>query len=203
MTSCSEMPITANVLEGMPGAGKTSVLAALALAGHAVLGEYTTDSARLVDLDCHPDYTDEAAHLANWLSKGAQAARLLGTVWIDRDWLTPLAWSASTSGLAERAAWVYRHLETGRLRLPQRWIILDVPSAVSLRRRTGRLEPGHPWADDAALRRLRAFYLDPVAALATAHLDLAMLAATIPRLTVDATTPFDELVAVVKEAGAQ
>jgi hypothetical protein len=199
----SDQLAAATVVEGMPGAGKTTVLAALAHAGHTVLGEYTTDTGALLAPHQHPGHGDENAHLANWLRKSAQLRRFDGPVWVDRDWLTALAWSASTSGLTGRAAWAHDHLADGQLALPQRWIILDLPPAVSLRRRARCLEPGHPWSRPAVLEHLRAFYRDPVAALTMAHPGLAGLVAGVPRLLVDATAAPGELACVVEWAGTR
>lgn len=191
------------VVEGMPGAGKSTLLAALERAGHTVLGEYTNDAGDPLAHGQHPHHTDEDAHLANWLRKSAQTARLAGPVWLDRDWLTALAFAASTSDLAGRAAWVYGHLAAGRLGLPRRWIVLDLPPAISLQRRTGRLVAGHPWSDPAVLERLRGFYRAPAAALTGVHRELAEHIATVPLLLVDGTTDAGELVRAVDLAGAR
>ncbi len=189
------------VVEGMPGAGKTTVLAALALAGHTVLGEYTTEAGTV--LRQHPPHDEDVAHLANWLRKNSQLSLYAGSVWVDRDWLTALAWSASTSGLAERSTWVHDNLVEGRLALPQRWIILDVPPDVSLQRRAPRLQAEHPWSQAAILERLRRFYLDPVATLGHAHPRLAELVARVPRVLVDATAEPCGLARAVEDAGAR
>ncbi|MDT3398296.1 AAA family ATPase [Streptomyces sp. B1866] len=189
------------VVEGMPGAGKTTLLAALARVGHTVLGEYTTDDGELLAHPRHPHHRDEDGHLANWLCKSAQLRRLTGAVWVDRDWLTALAFAASTGGLSERAAWAHGHLSAGRLVLPLRWIVLDLPPNISLQRRHGRQEAGHPWSDTAVLDRLRAFYRDPAAALDGAHPGLAARIATVPLSLVDGAAGPGELVRVVELAG--
>ncbi|MFC1403173.1 MULTISPECIES: AAA family ATPase [Streptacidiphilus] len=191
------------VVEGMPGAGKTTVLSALARAGRTVLPEYTTPAGDLLDHDRHPRHDDEDSHLANWLRKADHLRGRSGPVWVDRDWLTALAWAASTSGLTERADWAYRHLTTGRLIPPHRWIILDLPPHISLQRRAQRLHPGHPWSDPAVLERLRTFYLDPPTHLATAHPGLTELVAAIPRQRVDAIASTAQLASAVDAVGAR
>ncbi|MFJ6216733.1 AAA family ATPase [Streptomyces sp. NPDC092296] len=193
----SDLPAPVTVVEGMPGAGKTTVLAALARAGRTVLPEYTTPAGDLLDQDRHPHHDDEDSHLANWLRKADQLCGHSGPVWVDRDWLTALAWAASTGGLARRADWIYCHLAAGRLMPPGRWIILDLPPHLSLQRRSERLHPGHPWSDPTILERLRAFYLDPPTHLATAHPRLAELVAAVPRQRVDATASTGQLASAV------
>ncbi|WP_084718856.1 AAA family ATPase [Streptacidiphilus carbonis] len=200
-SSDSSAPVT--VVEGMPGAGKTTVLAALARAGRTVLPEYTTPAGDLLDHDRHPHHDDEDSHLANWLRKADHLRGHPGPVWVDRDWLTALAWAASTGGLARRADWVHCHLAAGRLIPPHRWIILDLPPHLSLQRRAERLHPGHPWSDPTVLERLRAFYLDPLTHLATAHPGLAELVAAVPRQRVDATASTDQLAGAVDAVGAR
>jgi thymidylate kinase len=199
--SSSDPPSAVTVIEGMPGAGKTTVLAALARAGRTVLGEYTTETGAVLAPYRHPGHGNEDAHLANWLRKSAQLRRLAGPVWVDRDWLTALAWSASTNGLTQRAAWAHHHLAGAQLVLPHRWIILDLPPTVSLQRRARRLEAGHPWSRAAALERLRVFYRDPPTVLKTAHPGLARLVAGVPLLLVDATAGPGELARAVERAG--
>lgn len=200
-SSDPDAPVT--VVEGMPGAGKTTVLTALATAGRTVLPEYTTPAGQILDHHLHPGHHDEDSHLANWLRKADQLRQHTGPVWVDRDWLTALAWAASTGGLAERAAWAYRHLAAGRLIPPHRWIILDLPPHLSLQRRAQRLHPGHPWSDPAVLERLRAFYLDPPTHLATVHPALAELVAVVPRKRVDATAPPAHLLEALYTVGAR
>jgi thymidylate kinase len=201
MTSFSDLEAT--VVEGMPGAGKTTVLAALARAGHTVLGEYTDNTGAVLALHQHPRHGDEEAHLANWLRKSIQVSLRAGPLWLDRDWLTALAWSASTSGLSGRAAWAHGHLTNGQLLLPQRWIVLDVPPVLSLMRRAPRLEKGHPWSDITALERLRDFYRDPVTALTTAHPGMASRIAEVPLHFIDATARPAELAWAAEVAGSR
>jgi thymidylate kinase len=189
------------VVEGMPGAGKTTLLGTLARSGHPVLGEYTDDAGAVLELRQHPHHGDEDAHLANWLRKSIQVSLRDGPMWLDRDWLTALAWSASTSGLRERAAWAERHLTNGHLILPRRWIVLDVPPVLSLLRRAQRLETGHPWSDITTLERLRDFYRDPVSALRTAHPGLARRIAEVPLHLIDATARPAELARAAQMTG--
>jgi len=191
---------TVIVAEGMPGAGKTTVLAALGASGHTMLGEYTTRTGTVLPFASYPCHRDEDAHLVNWLRKTAQLHPLTGLVWVDRDWLTALAWAASTTGLPARAAWVYHHLKAGRLVLPQRWLIFDLPPAMSLHRRTSRLDPSHPWSQLPVLESLRAFYRDPAATLKPAHPSLAALVATVPVQQFDATATPAELTRAVQKA---
>jgi thymidylate kinase len=200
-SSDSSAPVT--VVEGMPGAGKTTALAALARAGRSVLPEYTTPAGDLLDHNRHPHHDDENGHLANWLRKADHLRGHPGPVWVDRDWLTALAWAASTDCLTLRADWAYRHLTAGRLIPPGRWIIMDLPPYLSLQRRAERLHPGHPWSDPTVLERLRAFYLDPPTQLATTHPGLAELVAAVPRQRVDATAAPEHLADAVEAAGVR
>jgi predicted ATPase len=86
------------VLEGMPGAGKTTLAQALAASNARVLGEYTTPNGATIPLSGHPGTGDSAAHDANWLRKASQAAAALrdgAAVYADRDWLSALAYAYS------------------------------------------------------------------------------------------------------------
>jgi len=47
------------VLEGMPGAGKTTTATALAARGHSVVGEYTSDTEATLAIGDHPDISDD------------------------------------------------------------------------------------------------------------------------------------------------
>jgi hypothetical protein len=170
------------VLEGMPGAGKTTAAVALAARGHAIVGEYTDDSDTTIDIDAHPSIGDDDGHQLNWLRKAAQCATWLGrdpVVYADRDWLSSLSYAYSTAAadhgtlLAQRAAWAERHLRDGTLLLPAVYAIFDLDPAASLARRAGRLRPGHPWNRPEALRRLRQFYRDPAGCLCPASIELA------------------------------
>ena len=170
------------VLEGMPGAGKTTAARALAALGLPVLGEYTDDADATIAVSQHPDVADDDAHQQNWLRKAARCtARLAGgdTVYADRDWLSSLSYAYSTapadSGalLRQRAAWAARRLRDGSLLLPQAYVIFDLDPATSLSRRAGRLRPGHPWNQPGNLRKLRDFYANPAQALHPVHPGLA------------------------------
>lgn len=202
MLSSEPAACRTTVIEGMPGAGKTTLLTRLERRGHVVLGEYTTSGRDVLAHRHHPHHLDEDAHLANWLRKAAQMKETTGPVWVDRDWLTALAFAASAGDLRERAAWAYAHLTAESLALPRCWIVLDLPPALSVRRRSSRLEAGHPWTDPAVLARLRDFYRDPATSLDTVHPQLAALVAAIPLHTVDATAEPGELARAVESAGS-
>jgi thymidylate kinase len=163
------------VLEGMPGAGKTTTGTALGDLGLAVVGEYTSAAAATIAISEHPPVDDDDAHQANWTRKAAQCTALLAagqTVYADRDWLSSLSHAYSTAPaddgalLARRARWVLAGLRESRLLLPGLYVIFDLDPAASLHRRAGRLRPGHPWNDPQALQRLRDFYTDPAGAIA-------------------------------------
>lgn len=190
------------VLEGMPGAGKTTALGMLADQGYAVLGEYTDAHAGALDLTAYPHHDDEAPHLVNWLRKDAQAHALAqaGGVVADRDWLTALGWAASVGGLADRAAWVHRRLVAGGLTLPSRWVVLDCSPRVSLSRRAGRLDVAHPWAHPDPLTRLRAFYACPVGTVGKVHPPLADLLAAVPVVRVDAEASRDAVGHAIRQS---
>lgn len=162
------------VLEGMPGAGKTTAACALAGRGLPVLGEYTDNADATIAIAMHPPVDDDDAHQQNWLRKTAQCtARLAhgGMVYADRDWLSSLSYAYSIAAadggalLRQRAAWAASRLRGGSLLLPGAYVIFDLDPATSLDRRASRLRPGHPWNDLGALRRLRDFYTCPSRAL--------------------------------------
>jgi thymidylate kinase len=170
------------VLEGMPGAGKTTAARGLADRGLPVLGEYTDGTQATIAISQHPPVTDDDAHQGNWLRKAAQAtARLAGggTVYADRDWLSSLSYAYSTAPadggalLAQRTAWAARHLHDGTLLLPGTYVIFSLDPATSLHRRTGRLRPGHPWNNPTTLQRLARFYTNPTQALHPVHPGIA------------------------------
>jgi predicted ATPase len=170
------------VLEGMPGAGKTTAACALAGRGLPVLGEYTDNADATIAIAMHPPVEDDDAHQQNWLRKTAQCtARLAhgGTVYADRDWLSSLSYAYSTAAadggalLRHRAAWAASRLCDGSLFLPGLYVIFDLDPATSLDRRASRLRPGHPWNHPGSLRRLRDFYACPSRALDPVHPGLA------------------------------
>jgi hypothetical protein len=72
------------VLEGMPGAGKTTAAAALEEHGRQVAGEYTDDTGATIAAGDHPPAWDNDAHQQNWLRKTAQC----GT-WLSRGTTEP------------------------------------------------------------------------------------------------------------------
>lgn len=162
------------VLEGMPGAGKTTAADALADLGRAVVGEYTNDAHATIAVRAHPEVDDDDAHQLNWLRKAARCTSLLDrspVVYADRDWLSSLSYAYSTAPadcgtlLTRRVSWARRHLADGTLLLPGLYVLFDLDPAASLARRVGRLRPGHPWSRPETLDRLRHFYRDPVRAL--------------------------------------
>ena len=73
----SAAPLT--VLEGMPGAGKTTTGQRIAATGVQFLGEYTTGSGTTIPIADHPAPGDDDAHQANWLRKAAQTRAALAT----------------------------------------------------------------------------------------------------------------------------
>jgi predicted ATPase len=166
------------VLEGMPGAGKTTLAAALAAGGAAVLGEYTTAGGVTIPLSGHPGAGDGAAHDANWLRKASQAAaarRGGQAVYLDRDWLSALAYAYSIADidsgqlLRQRCAWAHDCLAGGQLLLADTKLIIDGTAATSLRRRSGALQDDHPWSHPGPLDRLRYFYTWPAQLISAAH----------------------------------
>jgi predicted ATPase len=170
------------VLEGMPGAGKTTLAAALAEDGATVLGEYTTPRGATIPLHGHPGTGDGAGHDANWVRKARQAAAALSdglAVYADRDWLSALAYAYSIAGidggqlLRQRCEWVQDCLASRQLLLPHAYVIFDVAVTTSLRRRSARLDSGHPWTIPGPLRRLRHFYAWPAQVIAATHPGLA------------------------------
>lgn len=199
----SDLHLPVTVLEGMPGAGKTTLAGALADAGHTVLGEYTTPEGTTVPLADHPDRVDDDGHLSNWLRKSGHIRDRATPLWVDRDWITALAWGVTTGVLSERAAWASQNLRAGRLLLPDRWVILDVAPQVSLERRAGILDPEHPWSDPAQLRLLRAFYRDPASTIVHDDPELARIVAEVPAVHLDATEPTSALLAALAPAGAR
>jgi len=164
----------------MPGAGKTTTATALAACGHSVVGEYTSDTEATLAIGDHPGISDDDAHQANWLRKAAQCTARLAchpVVYADRDWLSSLSYACTADDdgelFARRARWAARHLDGGTLLLPDAYAVFDLGAAASLSRRAGRLRPGHPWNQSAALDRLRDFYRDPASALRPACPELA------------------------------
>ncbi len=203
---CSDTTTTlhpALVLEGMPGAGKTTAAATLAAENHTVIGEYTTTTGDVVPIEAHPAVDDDAGHQQNWLLKHHQvhAARHRGPVYVDRDWLSALAYAYSTAAddhgalLATRTRWVSDCLAHGNLTLGDTYVLFQLDPTVSLGRRARRLTPGHPWSSLPGLVRLVTFYTDPATALAPVHPELArrMWTATWHRLrgySIDRTVRF-------------
>ncbi|MGH3623096.1 MAG: AAA family ATPase [Sciscionella sp.] len=178
-TATADNPVL--VLEGMPGAGKTTTAATLAAENRIVIGEYTTTTGDVVPIEAHPHVDDDAGHQHNWLLKHHQvhAARRHGPVFCDRDWLSALAYAYSVADddhgalLATRTRWASDCLDRGDLSLDSTYVVFQLDPVVSLRRRAHRLTPGHPWSSLPALIRLATFYTDPATALAPVHPELA------------------------------
>ncbi|MGH3719561.1 MAG: hypothetical protein ACRDRI_12135 [Pseudonocardiaceae bacterium] len=167
------------VLEGMPGADKTTAATVLAAENRTVIGEYTTPTGDIIPIEAHPTVDDDAGHQRNWLRKNhhIQVARRHGPVFCDRDWLSALAYAYSvTDGghlLASRTRWASDGLDCGKLTLASTYVVFSLDPTISLHRRADRLTPGHPWSSLPGLVRLAAFYADPTEALAPVHPDLA------------------------------
>jgi len=182
------------VLEGMPGAGKTTALTALEQTGSLVVGEYTRDDGTTITVASHPGTSDDDAHQANWPRKAAMCTQLLRAgrvVYADRDWVSSLAYAYSVSAgstselLRERAQWAARCLAESRLLLPARYLVFDLDPQTSLTRRAATLRAGHPWTTLAALERLRDFYRDPARALSPVSPELAALMSSREWLHID------------------
>lgn len=178
----SDMPSRLVVLEGMPGAGKTTTIEALSNLGHDVVGEYVDESSGTLDHDEHPGVDDDDGHQLNWSRKADRCTQLLGAhpvVYVDRDWLSSLAYAYSVAPedagnlLSARAAWALTYLGEGRLLLANVYVIFDLDSASSLARRAGHLRSDHPWNRPDALDRLREFYVDPSRSLRPVSAELA------------------------------
>jgi thymidylate kinase len=156
------------VLEGMPGAGKTSAASVLERRGHQVVGEYLAE---------RPGVDDDSAHQRNWIAKTTITVRAArsGRVFCDRDFLTSLAFACSIADgelIARRTAWALTHLGAGRLMVGDVYLVLDITPGLSLARRAGQLSSEHPWSRPAELERLHRFYRAPLEVLARMDSDL-------------------------------
>ncbi|MEU0237707.1 AAA family ATPase [Nocardiopsis sp. NPDC006198] len=189
------------VLEGMPGAGKSSVAALLA-DRVPVVAEYARPDGTALDHDAHPATDQDRAHLDNFLLKDELCAQHTGTVLCDRDWVSALAYAHSLNdpvALAHRAGWAWEHLNAGRLRLGGLYLVLHVDPATSTERRRGRLRPDHPWSRAEALERLSAFYAAPAQTVGRTLPGLGELMATTRWVHVDAARPRDEVAQMAQE----
>jgi predicted ATPase len=70
-TRCSDRRHTGRLvtLEGMPGAGKTTLITALAARGLQTVGEYVTDDGATLAWQHRPAVDDDQAHQRNWILK--------------------------------------------------------------------------------------------------------------------------------------
>lgn len=190
-------------LEGMPGAGKTTLATTLSRRGHLVVAEYAAVDGSVIDLKDHPAVEADDAHQRNWLRKH-QLAEVLATtsrgagrcgaapVWMDRDWVTALAYAYSLGDrelLAGRASWATRNLAAGRLAVASAYLVLHLDPAESLHRRAGQLDQAHPWSRPGPLSRLADFYRDPAGAISTEDPGLAGSLTEAAWIHVDAPTP--------------
>lgn len=200
------------VLEGMPGAGKTTTARALAQSGLRVLGEYTSATAATIPHNEHPAIDDDDAHQNNWLRKSAQARALTsaetpGPMYLDRDWLSSLAYAFSIADtddgtlLRERIFWAYRHLTIGTLLLPDTYAIFDLDGPTSLKRRVATRRPDHPWNHPNALYRLRDFYRNPLRIVWDICPALADRLRSPRRIDLDGTESRSHLLTVVRSLG--
>lgn len=149
------------VLEGMPGAGKTSLANLFTAQGKRVVPEY------VVNHGMPPAPEDDNAHQQNWERK----EQLLGAtsaprpVIVDRNFLSSLAYAYSIRSsnhgaqlLVERIGWCRERLASGQFEHPKVYCIFDCPIQLSLSRR-GIVQPGeHSWTTWQVLRELRHFY---------------------------------------------
>ena len=200
------------VLEGMPGAGKTTAACALAGRGLPVVGEYTDNADATIAISAHPPADDDDAHQQNWLRKTAQCTARLGhggMVYADRDWLSSLSYAYSIAAadggalLRQRAAWAASHLREGSLLLPGIYVIFDLDPATSLDRRASRLRPGHPWNDLGSLRRLRDFYSCPSRTLNPVHRGLAHALRRSRRADISGLIDLHQIADRLEELGSQ
>jgi len=159
------------VLEGMPGAGKTTVADALTARGVQVIGEYVTSTGTTLPMSDHPAVHNDDAHQANWLAKH-RLVTVTGSgrpVVCDRDWISALAYAASLDDggqlLRHRTSWAREQLTHGRLAVATDYLVFRLAPPLSLARRSGRLTPGHPWSTPPGLHRLARFYADPIGAI--------------------------------------
>ena len=172
---CSEHRLVSLlVVEGTPGAGKTTLITALATRGLRTVGEYVTPTGATLAWADHPGVDEDQAHQQNWTAKHdlAHDPGSGRVVACDRDWVSALAYAASlddTPLLGARARWADAALTQGQLCVAENYLVLHLDPDTSLTRRSGRLTPGHPWSTRPGLRRLEQFYADPAAAVARAH----------------------------------
>lgn len=175
------------VLEGMPGAGKTTLATHLTRHGQLAVPEYAKSDGAVIEQAEHPDVDHDDAHQSNWLRKHhlAATAGKEGTVWMDRDWTTSLAYAYSLTGatgsgrdlMVDRCRWALDHLTTGGLAVATAYLVLMIDPVQSLQRRHGRLDRTHPWSRPGPLQRLAEFYRDPITVIARFNPALATMAA--------------------------
>ncbi|MFG2006189.1 AAA family ATPase [Spirillospora sp. NPDC048911] len=182
-------------LEGMPGAGKTTLSSMLTGQGHRVIGEYTAQAPtsagcadqavlpRTLRRNEHPAVDDDRAHQANWIRKAVQATEALragGPVFVDRDWLSSLAYAYSIADtdqgrlLRQRVTWAQENLADQKLLVADGYMVFDLDVSLSLSRRAATLRPEHPWSRPRVLYRLRSFYRRPITILQRLSPELAV-----------------------------
>jgi predicted ATPase len=202
-------------LEGMPGAGKTTLANTLRRHGYMVVPEYAAVDGSVIVVDDHPAVDQDDSHQRNWLRKHQLATTAsisrstaddvtarggADAVWLDRDWITALAYAHSLDDqalLAARAGWATQHIATGRLAVASAYLVLQLDPDKSLRRRAGRLDPRHPWSTPGALGRLADFYRDPAEAISRHRPDLATAVAAATWVQVEAPTPRHAIAAAI------
>jgi hypothetical protein len=128
-------------------------------------------------------------------------------MFLDRDWLSSLAYAYSIAGaddgalLRVRIFWADKQLTTGNLLLADTYAIFDLDSFTSLHRRADTLRPHHPWSRPDVLHRLRDFYRDPLHVVWDICPELADRLHSARRVDLDGTDSRCHLLTVVRSLG--